>query len=274
MSFYSIDQSSCKKCLFCIDACPNKLLIRDKETGIPKMKNGAESACLLCGHCIAACPAGCVTLTPLKEMTPPALDKSLQISTAQADQFLQTRRSIRAFKTKAVPHDTLQDILAQTNYAPSASHKQPVSWIMVESPETVRTLAEMTIDWMRIIRKEQPERAKQYSVAGLIAGWRRGQDLILRGAPHLAIAYTDRANTWAATDSAIALSYLELAAHARGIGACFAGFFTYCANDYKPVRELLGLEENHICCGGHMLGYPKFPYPRIPARKPLPVNWL
>ena len=274
MSFYSVDHDTCKKCLICADACPNKLLIKDKESGVPKMRMGAESACLLCGHCVAACPADCVTLEPLPADGFHSIDASLHINTEQADQFLRTRRSIRAFKNKPVAHDTLQEIMGLTNFAPSASHRQPVQWIMVESPETVRTIAQMTIDWMMDIRKNSPELAKKYSVAGLIAGWRKGQDLILRGAPHLAVSYTEKDSTWAETDSAIALSYLELAAHARGVGACFAGFFTYCANDYMPLRELLGLQDNHVCCGGHMLGYPKFKYPRIPMRKQLPVNWL
>jgi len=274
MSFYSVNITECKKCLICAEVCPNKLLIKDKETGIPKMRMGGEKNCLQCGHCVAACPADCINLKPMpnKRFTP--VDNSLALSTEQAEQFLRTRRSIRSFKSKVVPHDTLQEIISLTDFAPSASHKQPVGWIMVESPETVRELAEMTVEWMTSIRKENPELAKKYSVAGLIAGWRKGQDLILRGAPHLAVAYSDKGNTWHDTDCATALSYLELAAHSRGVGACFAGFFTYCANAYMPLREKLGLQEHHICCGGHMLGYSKFPYPRIPMRKSLSVNWL
>ncbi|OBQ51611.1 nitroreductase family protein [Halodesulfovibrio spirochaetisodalis] len=274
MSFYSVEQTKCKKCLICVEVCPNKLLLKDKESGLPKMRIGAESACLACGHCVAACPADCITLEPMPSEQFVPVDKTLAISAEQADQFMRTRRSVRAFKSKPVPHDPLQDIISLTDFAPSASHKQPVQWIMVESPETVRTLAEMTIEWMMDIRKNNRELAKKYSVAGLIAGWKKGQDLILRGAPHLALCYTENNLTWHDTDSAVALTYLELAAHSRGVGACFAGFFTYCANDYKPLRDLLGLQENHICCGGHMLGYPKFTYPRIPMRKKLSVNWL
>jgi len=274
VSFYSVDQAKCKKCLICVEVCPNKLLIKDKETGIPKMRIGAETACLLCGHCVAACPADCVNIESMPNENFISVDSSLAVSTEQADQFLRSRRSIRSFKSKAVAHDTLQDIVSLTNYAPSASHKQPVQWIMIESPEVVREFAEMTIEWMMDLRKNNRELAKKYSVAGLIAGWKKGQDLILRGAPHLAISYMDKEKTWHDTDSAIALSYLELAAHSRGVGACFAGFFTYCVNDYMPLRERLGLQENHICCGGHMLGYPKFTYPRIPMRKSLSVDWL
>ncbi|SIN70078.1 nitroreductase family protein [Halodesulfovibrio marinisediminis] len=274
MSFYSVDQTKCKKCLICAEVCPNKLILKDKETGIPKIRIGGEASCLQCGHCVAVCPVDCVKLEPMPSENFTPINKPLAISTEQADQFLRTRRSIRAFKSKPVDHETLQEIVALTNYAPSASHKQPVQWIMVESPELVRELAEMTIEWMTDLRKNNRELAKKYSVAGLIAGWKKGQDLILRGAPHLAISYTEKGNTWNNTDSAIALSYLELAAHSRGVGACFAGFFTYCANAYMPLRERLGLQENHICCGGHMLGYAKFSYPRIPMRKKLSVNWL
>lgn len=208
---------------------------------------------------------------PYSEFTP--LDRDLGIDADQAEQFLRSRRSIRTFKDKPVPHDVLERIMETTRWAPTASHKQPVCWVMVEDPAKVHAMAELVVDWMTEIRRTKPDLARRFNVAGLIAGWRKGNDLILRGAPHLAVAWTGADATWPEVDSAVALSYLELAAHANGVGCCWAGYFTYAANSYGPLRELLGLPDEAKVCGGQMMGYASFRYRRLPWRRPLAIQW-
>lgn len=273
MPFFEVDAHKCKRDNICIDECPIRILIADKETGVAKMRQGAEDACIRCGHCVAVCPHGAVRMEgmPYEDFVP--VRRDLEIDDEAAEQFLRGRRSIRTFREQPVDHDVLARIMETVRWAPTASHRQPVRWVMVEDPARTREIAVMIIDWMTGLRENEPELAKHYNVAGLIAGWRKGVDLVLRGAPHLAVACCDGSTTWPAVDSAIALTYVELAAHAHGVGACWGGYFTYAANTYGPLRELLGLREGERVYGAQMLGYAKYRYRRIPWRKPLDVQW-
>ena len=273
MPFFEVDAQKCKRDNICIDECPIRILIADKETGVAKMRQGAEDACIRCGHCVAVCPSGAVRLEgmPFEEFVP--VRRELAIEADAAEQFLRGRRSIRTFKEQPVEHDVLARIMDPVRWAPTASHRQPVRWVMVEDPARTREIASLIIDWMLYLREHDPETAKRHNVAGLIAGSRKGVDLVLRGAPHIAVACCDGRATWPAVDSAIALTYLELAAHAHGVGACWGGYFTYAANAYAPLRELLGLGDDDRVQGAQMLGYAKYRYRRLPWRRPLPITW-
>jgi nitroreductase len=97
--------------------------------------------------------------------------------------------------------------------------------------------------------------------------------MICRGAPHLIIACAPKDYPWAATDCAIALTYLELAAPSFGIGACWGGFFTAAARQWAPLQETLALPADQIVCGAMMVGYPRYRYHRLPLRNEPPITW-
>ena len=69
-------------------------------------------------------------------------------------------------------------------------------------------------------------------------------------------------------DGALALTYLELAAHSVGAGVCWGGFVTTAARNYAKLRDFLGINENEHICGAQMLGYPLLkPARQFPPRK-------
>ena len=78
----------------------------------------------------------------------------------------------------------------------------------------------------------------------------------------------EKENRIAATDCVIALSYFDLAAITAGLGCCWAGLLMMAAASYPPMIEELALPENLALKGALMVGYPKYRYTRIPARKP------
>lgn len=274
MSFFNVNEQKCRRCGICIAECPNRLILSDDNTRMPKLRINGEEDCILCGHCVAACPFDALYLSPLAADGFLPLRKELNISFEQADQFLKSRRSIRSFKNTQVSDDELAKIMDTARFAPTASHRQTIRWLLVKDPAKTHRLAEMVIEWMSEVRKNHPEQARKHKMAGLIAGWRRGHDMILRGAPHLAVAYTETESHWYVIDAAIALTYLELAAHSLGVGACWAGFLSQAALIHQPIKDFLGLPESAQIHGGQMLGYPKYPYPRLPWRKPLELRIL
>jgi nitroreductase len=134
-------------------------------------------------------------------------------------------------------------------------------------PVEVRRLAGLTIDWLR----QESTRIPQYSV--FVDAWDKGQDRVLRGAPHLALTYADEEWAWSAGDCAIALTYFELVAHAHGLGTCWAGILTKAAANSQALAEALALPAGHKVFGAVMFGHPRYRYPRIPSRQAAHVQW-
>ena len=107
----------------------------------------------------------------------------------------------------------------------------------------------------------------------VVKAWDNGKDMILRSAPHLVITHTVKEDMDHGGDCIISLSYLELAAHAHGLGTCWAGMLLTVANNYPPLLEALNLPNGHVLGGAMMLGYPKYKYRRLPKRKDAKIEW-
>ena len=190
-----------------------------------------------------------------------SVSKKAGISKVQAELFLKTRRSSRTFKNKLVPRAELEKILSITKWIPTASNKQKLKWLVIESPDKVQELSRLTIEWIKEnnISKE------------IIEQWEKGEDLILRKAPHVIIALGKGDYFWSGAEAGIALTYLELFAHANKLGTCWAGYFTKAANYFAPLEKFLDLPEGYKVFGSVMIGYPVYKMHSIPARKDLSI---
>lgn len=263
------DKDKCKRCGACAAECPYKLIVEDKE-GFPKLRLAAKKTCFACGHCVAVCPTQALTLPemPVTEiLTPEQCDpllKELKVNREEADQFLRSRRSIRSYKSKLIPDDDIKEMLRVASFAPSAKNGQPASWIVTRNPEVTQELVGHVVHYMAI----------NNVFPGVIKNWKKGVDTVLHGAPHVAIAHASEDGFHPAEDCALAAAYLELAAHARGIGACWAGFLMEAAEGCAALREQLSVPEGHGVHAALMLGYPKYRYHRIPRRKDVEIRWL
>jgi len=263
------DKEKCKRCGACFAECPYDLIVEDRE-GFPKLRLAARKTCIACGHCVAVCPAEAITLPemPVADSLGPdqciPLLKDLRLTPEQADQFLCSRRSIRSYKDKPIPEEVVGQLLEVSCFAPSAKNGQPARWIVTRTPESTRRLAELTVEFMAI----------NNVFPGVIRNWEKGIDKILHGAPHVAVAHAPEDGFNPAEDCSLAAAYLELAAHAHGLGACWAGFLMEAAEGYHPIREMLGLPEGHGIYAALMLGYPRFRFGRIPPRRDVEITWL
>ncbi len=259
----SIDQERCIKCYSCIAECPFDLINQDKE-GFPQLRKAAIKKCIRCGHCMAVCTTDAldITISPLGESL--MVDQDLLPSPESVEHFLHSRRSIRTYKKRVAEHATLEQIVQVSRYAPSAHNGQPVHWLMIENPDEVRRLAGLVVDWMTELKV----------FPGLTRAWQQGQDKVLRGAPHLAIAHADPTSSdHPLEDCTLATAYLDLAAHSYGLGSCWAGFLVQAAHHYQPIIDALDLPENHQAYTALMLGYPKFRYRHIPQRDEPRIVW-
>ena len=267
----SIAESECTRCGECAAVCP-MAFVRIGPRG-PRTLPDAEAKCMLCGHCVAACPVKSLqhSRLPAEQCLP--LAEGWRSEPGAVEQLIKGRRSIRRYQPQPVDRSILLSVLDVARYAPTGMNSQSVKWLVVYEAAAVKKLSGAVIDWMRSVQSRNELVAGKYNPAPLIGAWDAGHDPILRGCPHVLIAYGHENDPMAQGSCIAALTTAELAAVPLGLGTCWAGFLHMATLLSPPVRQALGLPEGHVMHGGLMIGYPAETYYRIPQRKPLAVDW-
>jgi len=160
-------------------------------------------------------------------------------------EIIKGRRSVRKFKPDPVPEEELREILEAATWAPSAGNTQEWRFIVVRDPGLKRELAAAAME------------QRFLSEAPVVA-------VVCADLERIRRAYGERGvNVYALQDTAAATQNLLLAAHAKGLGACWVGAFSE-----VQVREALGLGQMMRPLALVPLGYPaQTPSPR--PRRPL-----
>jgi nitroreductase/Pyruvate/2-oxoacid:ferredoxin oxidoreductase delta subunit len=273
MRKFVVNDTKCNRCGLCVLECSPRIIEMKEDDALPSWVEIAEERCIDCGHCVAVCAPGALTLGSMKPDDCTPITRGMLPTAEQVEHFLKSRRSIRTYKEKPVPRETLAKLIDIARYAPSGHNSQPLQWLVIEDSSEVNHLAGLVVDWMRAAVKEMSPIAEFLRFDLIIETWGSGIDRIMRGAPHAIVAHAPADNVFAQQSSSIALTYLELAAYGLGLGACWAGYFQAAASSHPPMQEALRLPEGHVSLGAMMIGYPKHRFSRIPLRKEPPIIW-
>lgn len=273
MSLFSVDPDKCKRDGICVAVCPASL-VREGEDGMPVPLAGREQHCIACGHCVSACPTGALSHSLIPERGLIPINRDLGLSPEQLRQFFMSRRSIRVYKDKDLPRETIAGLIEIASHAPSGHNAQPVEWIVLDGRAKVEALLEVVVEWMRSEVEAKTELARMLNLAGAVRAYGKGKDVICRGAPHVVCAHvpTDSGIT-PLYDGIIALAHLDLAANGMGLGTCWAGYLGFAAAD-KGVRDFLGLPGNREPAYFMLLGEPRYRYRLMPPRKDPAIDWI
>jgi nitroreductase/NAD-dependent dihydropyrimidine dehydrogenase PreA subunit len=265
-----IDSESCTQCGICSEVCPMGIIDPAVEKKPPLVQKEKSGMCISCGQCEAFCPSGAL----VQEADNDGPTKASGEGAIPADRlglYLKSRRSIRCYRPEPVPKDTVLSILDITRFAPSGGNGQPVEWLVVHDPGKVQKVAGLTVEWMRELAKSNHPMSAY--APHLIAAWEKDNDIICRHAPHLLFPHIPEANPLASTDAIIALTHVDIAAPAFGVGTCWAGFVAMASLSYQPLKDLLDLPKGRVTAYAMMVGYPEYKPHYLPRRKSLQVIW-
>ncbi len=187
--------------------------------------------------------------------------------------MLTARRTVRFYKDSHVPPTLLRILLEAAICAPSAHNAQPARFVVIESPEVKRRLAErMALRWRSDMEQlRTPEAAIHVELRFSLKRFGEAPALILVGFTMDEMdVYPDRArraaeHVMAVQSAAAAVQNLLLTAAANGLGACWC-----CAPLFCPgiVRQTLRLPRAFVPQALLTLGYPAHT-PPTPTRKPI-----
>jgi len=266
MNFIQVNQEKCTRCGICVNLCPPRIL-KMEENG-PSANE--SQACIACGHCVAICPRAAIDniKTPLANQI--TLEEFPVINAETAHQYLRSRRSVRCYKNESVPRNQLLKLVDIARFAPTASNKQGISYIIVDDGKILKKVTEVVIQWM------EENQSHWWSFPLHIQAYReQGIDGIFHSAPNLIIATAPKDFKNGRENTILSFAYLELFANTLGIGSAWAGLLEMCAfSNYAPLLDLFKIPENKSLTGAVMVGFPKYSFKRLVERNPLDVTWL
>lgn len=160
-------------------------------------------------------------------------------------QSLQTRRSVRAYRTEQVEESALEAVLTAGTYAPTGMNRQAPVIVAVQDPALVAKLSAMNAAVM-------------------------GSDKDpFYGAPTVLVVLADPdVRTWV-EDGSLVMGNLMNAAHAVGLASCWIhrAREMFDSEEGKALLRQWGLPERLRGVGNCILGYAADPLPEARPRK-------
>ena len=266
-----VNQDLCSRCGICSIVCPTAIVSPADEKTLPKVVDGKADMCIQCGHCEVSCPSQALLLNVRLNEKVSLPDGAGTILPEDIAFYLKKRRSVRHFTRDPVPSDKILEILDIARYAASGGNGQPVQWSVIYDTKKVEKIAGLTIEWMKSLLNTAHPMSGYVPI--FISAYEQGHDVICRGAPHLLFAHIPEGNPMASVDAIIALTHVDIAAPAFGIGTCWAGFVAGAAMSYEPLQKELDVPTGRKSAYAMMFGYPQYKVHGIPRSNPVVVTW-
>jgi len=174
-------------------------------------------------------------------------------------ELLVKRRSVRNFQDREVSLSLLLEIIKISCLAPNASNRQPWRFIIVSKRDLIEKLAyESKSNLLKDLDSNPSPLLKQYEPI-----LRNERYNVFYNAPCLIYITGPKDVRSLDVDSALAASYLMLAATTRGLGTCWVALGSRIKN--PDILKEIGLPADHRIVAPIIVGYPE-KIPETPKR--------
>ena len=257
-----------------------------------------EEGCIACGHCVAICPQNAISHSKFPSSEIRTIQAEKMPTEEQVMTLLKSRRSIRAFRDKPLPKETIERIIDGARFAPSGHNSQSTEFLVVQDKAVLNQVSATVIEYLKfeIRRFGNPlfrtlallaNREKAESGLHEIPGFRHmiqmfesGADPILNDAPVLLAFHAPRHIGYADINAQLALQNASLVAHALGIGHFYTGWvLAPCRAPMarawnQRISDLIGIPPGNELYGALALGYPIPKFKNIIERKNPQIRWV
>jgi coenzyme F420-0:L-glutamate ligase / coenzyme F420-1:gamma-L-glutamate ligase len=182
---------------------------------------------------------------------------------------IKERRSVKTYQSRTVPHELIEEVLVAAGWAPSAHNAQPWRFIVLADASVKRELAEamaeswaadMAKDGLKIEADKRKVRVERFATAPVLILACLTMDSMNK--------FPDEKRQKSERDLAVqslgaALQNLLLAAHAKGLGACWFSAPGFCK---ETVRKVLKIPDEIEPEALIAMGYPA-EKPSVPPKK-------
>ncbi len=293
----TIDSERCKKDGLCAMICPVGVIQQDEKVTVPKISDEHVAHCIACGHCMAICRHGAISHSEFPATTVQAIPFEQMPKAEQVQMLLRTRRSIRAFRDKPVPKDTIETIIDGARFAPSGHNSQSTEFLVVQDRAVLNKVSVIVIEYLKfeikrfanpLFRTVALAADRDVAESGLheiprfkqmVQVFESGADPILNDAPVLLAFHARRTVGFGDVNAQLALQNASLVAHALGIGHFYTGWvLAPCRAPMarawnRRMPNLLGIPPDNNLYGALALGYPIPKFKNMIERKPPRIRW-
>ena len=258
----TVNKEKCIHCGLCIKDC-FIVCLGFNEDKIPVYLPGMEQNCAGCQHCMTVCPKGALSFGGID---PDSLLKTVFADPDDVLGMIKSRRSVRSYKQKDVPAETIEKIKEMLSYPPTGGNLDNLHFTIVGSAEKMDEIRKATYDAFAVLSSDSP----LYQLKGFVdASVAAGRDIVYAGAPAM-IACAVHKSMFApgcdTVDPIIALSYFELYAASLGLGTLWDDFAVTTVNAIPEVYEKLEIPEDYKLAFILPFGEPAVKYPRVPEK--------
>jgi nitroreductase len=160
---------------------------------------------------------------------------------AEIMDIIKKRISIRAYKDKPLPAETVKALLEAARLAPSARNLQQLEYKVITNKELINKMSDSI---SKVMEKQMP---KMPNMPGRIN--------FFYGAPLLVLITGPGENHWINSDAALAAQNIMLYATSINLGSCFIGMAKIIEQDKALLAEL-HITADQIIAAAVVCGYP------------------
>ncbi|MBE7077716.1 MAG: nitroreductase family protein [Clostridiales bacterium] len=167
-----------------------------------------------------------------------------------AIQNMLTRRSVKKYKSDAVPQELIEKIVEAGTFAPTGRNAQAPIILAITNRQVRDELSKINAE---------------------IMGAPEGTDPFYN-APVVLVVLADKARNTRVYDGSLVMGNMMLATHALGLGGCWIhrAKETFEREEGKALLKSLGIEGEYEGIGNCVIGYPD----HVPETKPRKENWV